>query len=189
MSHLSDEQLNLYLDQQLALSERGVVEAHLAACPRCQADLARLRSLFLALDALPAAPLPLDLTEAVLAQLPTPPAPRPARLVRLVLALQVALILLLAWGLSPLSLPVLPATLPTLPRLDGAALAAGWLAQAQTSGAWLVALGEGVAFPLLPLAPTEWALLLGALSILWLLGNRWLLAPPPARPRRAANGL
>lgn len=182
MNHLSDEQLNLYLDEQLEAAERTLIEGHLATCPACQAALARLHSLFLTLEALPTAPLPFDLTEAVLAQLPASPAPRPAPLLRLALVAQVALIVLLAWGLAPLSLPRLPVVLPPLPSVEGAALVAGWLAHGQAVGARLAGLGDILVFPLLPLAPAEWALLLAALFVIWLLGNRWLLHLPSARP-------
>ena len=70
MKHLTDEQLNEYLDGQL--SPAGMTEAtrHLATCDACQAHLAALQTLFTTLSALPDLPLASDLSGAVLANLP-----------------------------------------------------------------------------------------------------------------------
>jgi anti-sigma factor RsiW len=66
MSHLTEEQLNLYLDDELSTVERAAVEAHLAGCDACRTELASLRALFTALDALQPAALAADLTPVVL---------------------------------------------------------------------------------------------------------------------------
>jgi predicted anti-sigma-YlaC factor YlaD len=66
MSHLTEEQLNLYLDNELSTIESAAVKAHLAGCDACRAELASLRALFTALDALQSEALATDLTPAVL---------------------------------------------------------------------------------------------------------------------------
>ena len=66
MSHLTEEQLNLYLDDELSTVERAAVEAHLAGCDACRAELASLQALFTALDALQPEALTADLTPVVL---------------------------------------------------------------------------------------------------------------------------
>jgi len=66
MSHLTEEQLNLYLDNELSTSECAAVEAHLVGCDVCRAELASLQALFTALDALQPDALAADLTPVVL---------------------------------------------------------------------------------------------------------------------------
>jgi len=66
MSHPTEEQLNLYLDDELSTVERAAVEAHLAGCDACRAELASLQTLFTALDALQPEALAADLTPVVL---------------------------------------------------------------------------------------------------------------------------
>ena len=50
MAHLTEEQLNLYLDNELSTPEHTVVEAHLADCSACRSELASLEILFFALN-------------------------------------------------------------------------------------------------------------------------------------------
>jgi anti-sigma factor RsiW len=66
MSHLTEEQLNLYLDNELSTSECAAVEAHLVGCDVCRAELASLQALFTALDAWQPDALAADLTPVVL---------------------------------------------------------------------------------------------------------------------------
>jgi len=66
VSHLTEEQLNLYLDDELSTVERAAVEAHLAGCDACRAELASLQALFTALDVLQPEALAADLTPIVL---------------------------------------------------------------------------------------------------------------------------
>jgi predicted anti-sigma-YlaC factor YlaD len=60
--HLTEEQLNRYLDGEMMDIEYAEVAAHLTACAACRAELAALQELFLALDELAPAP---DLVPAV----------------------------------------------------------------------------------------------------------------------------
>ena len=70
MNHLSEIQLNEYLDQMLDEQSRQNVETHLAKCEACRAALDELQNLFATLDKLPDIPLTRDLTPGVLARLP-----------------------------------------------------------------------------------------------------------------------
>lgn len=115
MKHLTETQLNEYLDGELAGDEQNAAEAHLVACPDCRAALGELRALAAAVESLPEAPLPRDLASLALTQLPPP---RLALGWKLVLAAQAGsalglLLLVVANLLSNLRLPVL-SNLPAL---------------------------------------------------------------------------
>ena len=85
MTHLTDEQLNEYLDAgtQVDMYTRTQVHLtpdtshltpltrHLDTCPDCQTRLEELRSLFTAIESLPEVASP-DLTSFVMAKLPAP---------------------------------------------------------------------------------------------------------------------
>jgi hypothetical protein len=49
--HLTDEQLNEYLDHET--NDRAQIELHLASCPDCVARLHTLQELFSAIESLP----------------------------------------------------------------------------------------------------------------------------------------
>jgi anti-sigma factor RsiW len=121
MNHLTEAQLNEYLDGELERRERSAVEAHLAACPACRAALEELLALAAAVESLPDAPLTHDLAPLVLAKLPPP---RLALGWKLVLAAQagaaLGLSLLIVANLLPgLRLPALEAILPlSLPAIE-----------------------------------------------------------------------
>jgi anti-sigma factor RsiW len=76
MNHLTTEALNMYLDDALDPRERAAAAAHLAICSACQGELAALRQLFSALEALPPDSLPVDLAAQVLGQIARAPEPR-----------------------------------------------------------------------------------------------------------------
>ena len=57
--HLTDEQLNEYLDN--ASTERAFIETHLDSCDECAARLSALQALFTDLDSLPEVTLSRDL--------------------------------------------------------------------------------------------------------------------------------
>lgn len=106
MSHLTEEQLNLYLDDELLAVECAAVEAHLADCDVCRAELASLQALFTALDALQPKALAADLTPVVLRGVAAERrrAVRRRRIGWLVPALQgAAVVLLLVFGWSALA--------------------------------------------------------------------------------------
>jgi anti-sigma factor RsiW len=66
MAHLTEEQLNLYLDKELSPGERAAVEAHLAGCEACRIELVSMQTLFTALDTLQLETLVADLAPLVL---------------------------------------------------------------------------------------------------------------------------
>jgi hypothetical protein len=70
MCHLTETQLNEYLDQLLEGPSRQDVEAHLEACNQCQGRLAELEKVFSTLENLPDEPLTHDLLPSVMARLP-----------------------------------------------------------------------------------------------------------------------
>ena len=57
--HLTDEQLNEYLDN--ASTERAFIESHLDSCDECAARLSTLQALFVDLDSLPEVTLSRDI--------------------------------------------------------------------------------------------------------------------------------
>ncbi|MBK8794072.1 MAG: zf-HC2 domain-containing protein [Holophaga sp.] len=61
MTHLTEETLNLFLDQALAEPEALAAQAHLAACPACSASLADLSLVFSRLETLGDSQIDLDL--------------------------------------------------------------------------------------------------------------------------------
>ena len=72
--HLTDDQLNEYLDE--ATTERAVIESHLDSCDECAARLSTLQNLFTELDSIPELALtkslaaPFTLRPSLPAQLP-----------------------------------------------------------------------------------------------------------------------
>ena len=70
MNHLSDSQLNEYLDGSLAVETRNVVSAHLESCATCRARLDELQFVINCLSALPEVRISHDLTPGILSQLP-----------------------------------------------------------------------------------------------------------------------
>ena len=90
MNHLTEPQLNEYLDEALSAAKRRQVEIHLSECPDCRAKLAALQGVFQALAALPEQTLSRDLGPSIQKSLSTS---RPALGWRLVLAVQAGLAL------------------------------------------------------------------------------------------------
>lgn len=181
MSHLSPERLNLYLDNELDDAARAVAEAHLAGCATCQAELRALETFFAALATLPPEPMPVDLTEAILARLPAPSRPWPAPLVAALLVGQVAL----TWALVVSRSPALGRWVSAGGAMSEVAAhkagenGAAWLALgAATLRAGAAMLLEGMSAlvaPLSTIVPAEWGLLVGLMGLLWLVGNGLLL--------------
>jgi anti-sigma factor RsiW len=94
--HRSEETINLYLDGELGDGECASVEAHLAECSICRAEVESLLGLFVALGELADAPTP-DMAAGVVARIR--PRTRLAVLRWLIPALQgAAAVGLLAWG-------------------------------------------------------------------------------------------
>ncbi len=70
MNHLSDSQLNEYLDNVVDMTARHEIDLHLAACEECPAQLAELQTLFSDLEGMPEIKPTHDLTSSVMARLP-----------------------------------------------------------------------------------------------------------------------
>jgi hypothetical protein len=70
MNHLSDSQLNEYLDGSLTAGPRHTAASHLKLCDSCRTRLAEFQLVFDQLAQLPEARLAHDLTPRVLARLP-----------------------------------------------------------------------------------------------------------------------
>lgn len=171
MSHLTDDTLNEYLDNALALSARADVDSHLAVCAACTAALESLRALFVEIESLPEAALQRDLAPAVVARLPVRVAM--SRPVRWALAAQALTALALLAALLPfvdfslLKLPTLSPDwfiLPALPTLSDL------LAQFTVT---LPSLSLPINPPALLLV-----LLLASAGLLWVVGNGLLLLLP-----------
>ena len=70
MNHLTETQLNEYLDGVMVAPEQGLMQTHLSDCADCRARLASLQTVFQALAALPEEKPGCDLTPSVLRALP-----------------------------------------------------------------------------------------------------------------------
>jgi predicted anti-sigma-YlaC factor YlaD len=206
MSHLTEEQLNLYLDDELLTVERAAVEAHLAGCDPCRAKLASLQTLFTALDALQPEALAADLTPVVLRGVAAERrrTVRRRRISWLVPALQgAAVVLLLVFGWSALATRYAELA----QRIPAKALYAAWtnaLARGGTLWAatiaqwqmwWAEAVADVLGLPAsLGQATSHWPQLPGmgftppqaiaislAAILMWLVGNSLLLRTAAAR--------
>ena len=70
MTHLTESQLNEYLDNTLKTPEQQFIEKHLSGCADCRDKVKVLQNLFQTLDELPEEALHHDLTPLVLNRLP-----------------------------------------------------------------------------------------------------------------------
>ncbi len=70
MNHLSDFQLNEYLDNILDPSTCRAAEAHLIDCDECRARLDEIQSVFSTLKSLPDVKLSQDLSTSIASRLP-----------------------------------------------------------------------------------------------------------------------
>lgn len=179
MNHPSDDLLDRYLDHDLAPEERASMERHLADCVACRDTLAALAGLFGALEALPAEPLPVDLTPRVLARIASHPQRRRLWLVEVLLIAQVASTLALAaWLLPHLGLYLSAVPWPPLdPDLVSPVRLAAPLADLLPDGAVTLA----------AIAPLPLALVVVLLLALWLVGNRLALGGAAAPDRQRAR--
>lgn len=167
--HLTDDQLNEYLDNET--TERTQIETHLADCADCAARLTALEALFAELDSLPE----LELSKPIAARfMPQPNLnPQLPRWLTLTATLQAAFALIVLLVAAPFVAEVLPPI--ALPSLTETLLRlqAQWLA-------WLNMFST-LELPALPQIPTLevssllLTLTLAGISLLWLVGNGLLL--------------
>ena len=169
--HLTDEQLNEYLDNEIA--NRAEVETHLDSCDECAARLSTLQTLFADLDSLPEVTLSRDLA-ARFRPRPSLPAQLP-RWLTLTASLQAAAALVAL-------IVAIPFFSIMLPQVEMPSFTT-WLFEIQSLWtSWLDALSTfqlpTYQFANLPTYPVELSTLFIALavaSIFWIFGNGLLL--------------
>jgi anti-sigma factor RsiW len=167
--HLTDEQLNEYLDDESA--ERAQIEAHLSSCADCAARLTALQALFTEIVSLPELALSTNIaarftpTPSLTTQLP--------RWLPLTATLQAAAALIALIVAAPFVANLLPEI--ESPSFTGIfiQIQSQWMA-------WLDLLStlQVPAFPQLPafeISSLVLTLTLAGASVLWLVGNGLLL--------------
>ena len=169
--HLTDEQLNEYLDNETA--NRAEIETHLDSCEECAARLSALQALFADLDSLPEVALSTDLAARF--------RPRPSLTPQLPRWLTLTASLQAAAALVALIVAI-PFFSIMLPKVEMPSFTT-WLFEIQSLWAsWLDALSNYqfpiTQFPNLATYPVELSTLFIALaivSIFWIFGNGLLL--------------
>jgi len=171
--HLTDEQLNEYLDNET--NESALIDSHLSTCADCAARFSVLQGLFLEIGSLSE----LELTRSIASPLMLP-ANLPARLPRsltLTVTLQAALAIVAVIAAAPFVMQFLSRYLARVPALS----LANVILQLQTQ--WMVWL-DTLSFVQLPTIPEIPVVELSSLftmftvigvSLLWLIGNGLLL--------------
>jgi predicted anti-sigma-YlaC factor YlaD len=186
MSHIPDEQLNLYLDHVLDPVDQVLVETHLRDCETCQAALTRHKQLFRLFAELPSEPIPADLVPLVLAGIAAPQN-NPGKPVQTRWPVQAWAILvvqlMLVVALAAWSLPFIQAPLAAIqPERYIIVLQRFWVeVDIMMQGGMLhlqAMLNSPIPFALPLFNPLEWFVLFAAALALWLVGNRYLLALP-----------
>jgi len=194
MSHISDADLQAYLDDELSDHQRSLVHEHVGACAACGGRLGAFQSLYAEVESLPDAPLHQDLVPGVLARL----APQPAisTRVRWLLLAELALgvgALATALGWLKVSPPSWIAGLvPPLQVWVNFGDLVIWLRSlAAPVQAGISAFGSLSASATAPLAAalpvTGWAVILAGLLLAGLAANGVLLTRA-AQPRREDRG-
>lgn len=172
--HLDELTIYEYLDGELDAAASQSVSSHLAICPDCQAQLARLQGLFATLDSLPELPLTVDLTPRVLAALrpqAKPFLPGWWRWVLIGEGVAAALLALLLWPVLTNLLGDWSFTLPTTQITNQLLSLWAELQQALTF-TWPTGTPLIIAVPLI-----VWVGILGLGVLVGLVGNSLLLRP------------
>jgi hypothetical protein len=166
--HLTDEQLNEYLDNET--TERAQIESHLASCADCAARFTALRSLFAELDSLPELELSINLAARFTAHGQLTPQLPPW--LTLTASLQAAFALIALILAAPFVMNLLPEMqTPSFTEI---------LFQLQSQWLTLLDTFTNYQFPAFSLPPLQiptltLSLTLAAASLLWLVGNGLLL--------------
>jgi hypothetical protein len=174
--HLTDEQLNEYLDE--ATAERIQIESHLSSCDECAARLSSLQQLFAEIESLPELALtkslaaPFTSTRSLPAGLP--------RFLTLTVTLQAAIALVSLILAAPFVMQSLPAM--EMPSLDNVFIQvqSQWTAWLDMLSTLRLSSGQEFQMPTLPTFSFELSSLylmsaLVVVSMLWLIGNGLLL--------------
>ena len=176
--HLTDDQLNEYLDD--AIPDRTGAESHLSTCAECSARLAALQSLAAEIESLPEAALTRNLSSAVTRRLTNPQAAYsgfPHWLTLTSVLQTMAAVVFIAIG-APFVLEAASAFIPSLQ----APSVMGTLLEAQRVwSTWLDSLSQ-FQLPSLPQLPASLGLssfyillTLAGTAMAWLVGNGLLL--------------
>ena len=167
--HLTDEQLNEYLDNET--NEREQIEAHLSACDDCATRLSDLKILFTEIESLPE----LAVSKNFASRFTFQPSltPHLPRWLTLTVALQAALALI-ALIIS------IPFITTYVPQIDVASLTSPLFEIQSLWNTWLDSLSilQLPTIPELPIPIIEISSLLislAGISILWIFGNGLLL--------------
>lgn len=172
MNHLTEFQLNAYLDGLLDPANQSAVEAHLAACKTCQAALDDLQAVFLMLGEVDEVTLTTDLSTRVLAEWQIQTQPESTAWLRPLLLLQAAG----AIGMVVWLWPVIGIWLAGVETAVTATLSA---VQPIQFNLWSRLMNWETAIQLVPpaidLAAGQWALLISLALAAWLAGNKFLL--------------
>ena len=175
--HLTDDQLNEYLDNESA--ERAQIDLHLASCSECAARLTALKTLFAELDSLPELELTHSIREASLwdaarfITTPNLPVPQLPRWLTLTATLQAALALIALIVAAPFVASLVPEF--QMPSFTDVFIQV----QSQWT-AWLDTLANyqlpyPPRLPPLEISSLMLTLTLAGASLLWLVGNGVLL--------------
>ncbi|MFN8411063.1 MAG: hypothetical protein U0Z26_01610 [Anaerolineales bacterium] len=173
MKHLSEEQLNEYLDHES--QERELIEAHLSTCDECVARLNSLQAVFTELDSLPELAFTRDLATPVTRRLSLPNS-LPTWLT-LTIGLQATLAVLVAFIVAPIFVDFTAFKIPAIPMPSFATI----LIQVQSYwNTWLDTLSKFhiptmPQFPVFELSSLFIMLTIAGAFMLWLVGNGLLL--------------
>jgi anti-sigma factor RsiW len=185
---IQEETVHRYLDNELTPVEKEAFLIHLEQCPACQAQLARLETLFAELASLEEVLPPVDVTPRVMAGLPPiGPARRYDWIGRLVLASQIAIglvLILVAWPMITtaansqiiwqawLEIAIIIRSLNSW-ATDSVVTTNSWLATQWPPDLGLAGYN---------IAPRLVVFLIAGLSLGWLIGNGVLLHHNPSSP-------
>ena len=180
--HLTDVQLNEYLDNETTTEERTQIEAHLSECDECAARLTALQSLFDQIESIS----DIELTHSIAARfIPTSGLPLPLpRWFTLTATLQAAFALIIILLATPVISRYLTSFLQTypIPSFDDAVIElqmnlALWIQSIQSFQVPTIPIGLFALPKELP-ATTLSVTVIG-FFIVWVIGNWWLLRKRP----------
>lgn len=167
--HLTDDQLNEYLDNEIA--DRAHIVSHLVSCANCAARLTALQALFAELDSLP----DVELTHSLAARFTTQGqlAPQLPRWLTLTATLQAAFALIALILAAPFVMNLLPAIeTPSFTEIF-LQMQSQWLSLLTTITNYQ--LPPLPSLPPLQISTLTLSLTLAGASLLWLVGNGLLL--------------
>ena len=177
MTHLTDEQLNEYLDSPPVPGLPSPVALHLDTCDECQTRLNDLRAVFTALESLPEVKLSRDLTSSVMAKLRPSWGGLPIRPARtwtwLSLTQALGALVIFAWLASSFVLPPEIATYQP-PTFDSLVVSALQLLSSFTFEAPTLTIQSST----IDLQSTTILTFIVSAAVLWLVGNGLLLRAP-----------